>query len=60
MFAAAAVTDNTTRDSMLTAVHRYISSGFNDSPLGPLFNPTTGNLNTSARGASRQEQLRIS
>ncbi|KLO05108.1 hypothetical protein SCHPADRAFT_947174 [Schizopora paradoxa] len=42
VFAAAATTDNTTRDTMLAAVHRYISSGINDSPLGPLYDPTTG------------------
>ena len=52
LFAAAAVTDNTTRDAMLAAVNRYYTSGINDSPLGPLYDPTTGGT-PLARAASR-------
>jgi len=42
VFSAAAVVDNTTRDDMITAVHKYVTSGVNNRPLGPLFDPMTG------------------
>jgi len=42
MWTAAFVTDNTVRDTMVNAVHRYISDGQNDVPLGDWYDTHSG------------------
>lgn len=50
MFAAAATTDDETRNSMISMVHTYIFTPQNNTPIGPIFDPTSGeNLGGSNR-----------
>lgn len=57
MFAAAAVSDDTLRDTLISQLHSYASSSFENQPFEIVYNPTSGHQTS---GALRSDPFVIS
>lgn len=42
MFAAAGASDDSLRNALISSVHSYVFTPTNTTPIGPIYDPTTG------------------